>query len=140
LLVEYLTSPNLVPQTQTEDSGVFFMGSILQNLSHHQAIETILTSVDGWRDEMIELVQNWSKINSGSRNLEGLGQMELEIVEAFEPLGAEVSFLDLGEGDLVNADGALETVANGRSIKFAKNLEANRRILMTGHTDTVFRT
>jgi glutamate carboxypeptidase len=116
------------------------MGSILQKLSHYQAIETILISVEGWHDEMVEIVQNWSKINSGSRNLEGLGRMEQEIVKAFEPLGAEVSLIDLGEGDLVNAEGALETVANGRSIKFAKNPEANRRILMTGHTDTVFPT
>lgn len=44
----------------------------------------------------------------------------------------------MADGDIVNSAGDVETLKNGRSIRIFKRPEANRRVLMTGHTDTVF--
>jgi glutamate carboxypeptidase len=114
------------------------MNSIIDSISDREALNVSLQSLDNKRDDMIELVQKWSAINSGSRNLDGLKAMETEIVEAFEPLGAEVEFVALGDGENVNQQGDVETVKNGRSLRIYKNPMANRRVLLTGHTDTVF--
>lgn len=114
------------------------MNSIIESVADKEALNASLQSLEEKHDEMITLVQKWSAINSGSRNLDGLKIMEDEIVKAFEPLGAEVEFIELGDGESVNANGDVETVKNGRSIRIFKHPTANRRVLLTGHTDTVF--
>ena len=103
-----------------------------------QACEAALQRIDSRQQEMVDTVINWSHINSGSRNLDGLAKMEEIIVKAFEPLGAEIEFIQLEDGELVNAAGEIVTVKNGRTIRIFKRPEANRKVLMTGHTDTVF--
>lgn len=114
------------------------MHSVLERLAHPDDVKNILSAIAEWSDEMVDLVQQWSKINSGSRNLAGLARMERAVLEAFAPLGAEVSFVELGDSEFVNEQGVVEHVANGRSIRLVKNPSANRRVLITGHTDTVF--
>ncbi|MEX0297974.1 MAG: acetylornithine deacetylase, partial [Kordiimonas sp.] len=100
--------------------------------------EDALSRIDERQTEMVDTVQAWSRVNSGSRNLDGLSRMEAIVVEAFAPLGAEIEFIQLADGEFVNQAGDVETVKNGRSIRIFKRPEANRRVLMTGHTDTVF--
>ncbi|UTW55789.1 hydrolase [Kordiimonas sp. SCSIO 12610] len=114
------------------------MKSILGAISDKNSVKAMLEALDAKHAEMIALVQEWSAINSGSRNLDGLKVMEAEIVSAFAPLGAEVEFIELGDGEIVNNQGEVKIVPNGRSIRIYKHPQANRRVLMTGHTDTVF--
>lgn len=64
--------------------------------------------------------------------------MEALILEAFAPLNAELELIQLPDGERVSATGDVVPVANGRCIRIFKRPTANRRILMTGHTDTVF--
>jgi glutamate carboxypeptidase len=114
------------------------MNSIIDAMTDREAVAASLMSLEQKHDEMIALVEAWSAINSGSRNLDGLAVMEKEIVKAFAPLGAEISFIELGNGESVNSQGEVETIKNGRSIQIVKHPKVNRRVLMTGHTDTVF--
>ncbi|MCJ9429727.1 hydrolase [Kordiimonas marina] len=101
-------------------------------------IQDALNSLDARQDDMVATVQTWSRINSGSRNLEGLAKMEAEILKAFEPLGAEIELIDLADTEMVDEAGVPVSVKNGRMIRLFKRPSANRRVLMTGHTDTVF--
>jgi glutamate carboxypeptidase len=102
------------------------------------ACEAALARVDDRQSEMVETVEAWSRVNSGSGNAAGLLEMETLILDAFAPLGAEVELIQLADGEKVNAAGEVETIKNGRSLRIFKRSEANRKVLMTGHTDTVF--
>ena len=113
----------------------------IQNLKENPVwaqCQTALDKVDGRGPEMVETVQVWSAINSGSGNAAGLKKMEAVILDAFAPLGAEVELIQLADGEKVNEAGDVVPVKNGTSIRLFKRPEANRKVLMTGHTDTVF--
>ncbi|WP_286828668.1 MULTISPECIES: hydrolase [Kordiimonas] len=114
------------------------MTSLLKNLPSYDEARAALDRIDVRQQDMVDTVIKWSRVNSGSGNPEGLDAMEALILEAFAPLGAEVELIDLKDGEAVNAKGEVVTVKNGRSIRLFKRPQANRKVLMTGHTDTVF--
>lgn len=107
-------------------------------ISEQQA--KILADIDASKDAMVETVIAWSHVNSGSRNMDGLKAMESLILEAFEPLSPEVELIDLPDGELVNSAGDVEIVPNARCLRLFRRPDANRKVLMTGHYDTVFAT
>ncbi|MEA3388674.1 hydrolase [Sphingobium sp. CCH11-B1] len=87
---------------------------------------------------MLAQVQQWSAINSGSRNIPGLDAMAAALADAFSILPGT---LELMAGDAVEAvapDGRTSTVNHGRHLHLSVRPDAPRRILMTGHMDTVF--
>ncbi|SDE70212.1 hydrolase [Kordiimonas lacus] len=114
------------------------MTSLLKNLPSYDEARAALDRIDARQQDMVDTVIKWSRVNSGSGNPEGLDAMEALILEAFAPLGAEVELIDLKDGEAVNAKGEVVTVKNGRTIRLFKRPQANRKVLMTGHTDTVF--
>lgn len=107
-------------------------------IASEPAVRSILEGIDARQQAMIDTVIAWSHINSGSRNLDGLATMEQTIVEAFSELDPDVTYIDLPDGQGITAGGDVEDVKNGRCILLSKRPDANRRVLMTGHTDTVF--
>ncbi len=114
------------------------MSSPISILNKDKLAREALARVDERAKAMIDTVIAWSKVNSGSRNLEGLSRMEELVLEAFAPLAPEVELISLDDGEMVNEAGEVETVKNGRTIRLFKRPKANRKVLMTGHTDTVF--
>ena len=90
------------------------------------------------QDEMVATVQDWSAVNSGTGNLDGLAAMDRRVVDAFGRLNADLTPIELPDGQAVGADGALQPVRHGRMLRFSKRPDAPRRVLLTGHTDTVF--
>ena len=114
------------------------MTSLLKNLPSYDEARAALDRIDARQQAMVDQVIAWSRVNSGSRYLEGLAAMETLILEAFAPLGAEVELIQLADGEAVNEKGEVVTVKNGRTIRLFKRPHANRKVLMTGHTDTVF--
>lgn len=97
-----------------------------------------LSGIKDQQSQMLETLIEWSRINSGSSNLSGLKVMEERIADAFAPLGASVDFIQLEPTERLNHDGTVEAVENGRSILISRRPTANRRVLLTGHFDTVF--
>ena len=83
-------------------------------------------------------VERWSAINSGTGNLAGLAEVANLLGDAFAILPGEVRFVDPAPEESVMPDGTIRTVARGRHIHIAVRPHANRRILLTGHMDTVF--
>ena len=114
------------------------MTTDITSLRHDAAVKAALSRLDDRQAEMVETVITWSKVNSGSRNLDGLSAMERLILDAFAPLEPEVELIQLDDGEMVNEAGEIVPVKNGRTIRLFKRPTANRRVLMTGHTDTVF--
>ena len=110
----------------------------IQNTATMKNSKAALDALDARAEHMVETVQAWSAVNSGSANLAGLKKMEALILEAFAPLDAEIELIPLPDGEQVSSGGDVVPVSNGRCIRIFKRPTANRRVLMTGHTDTVF--
>ena len=100
--------------------------------------EDILNWIDEVQPEMVDLVQKWSKINTGTLNIEGIKTFGQVIEAAFSVLGARLTIHSLPDGEKVADDGTLVSVQYGPLYHFSKRPEANRRVLLTGHLDTVF--
>jgi glutamate carboxypeptidase len=87
---------------------------------------------------MLSRVEAWAAINSGSHNLAGLAEMAWRIADCFAVLPGEI---DLIEGDAVEsitADGRVISWDMGRHLVLRVRPDAPRRIVLTGHMDTVF--
>ena len=98
----------------------------------------ILSWVDDQQMRMVETVKAWSRINSGSHNLEGLAKMGAAAAGAFSSLGAELEVRETAPGEKINQNGEVEEVTFGPVYHFRKRASANRKVLLTGHLDTVF--
>lgn len=98
----------------------------------------ILDWIESRGDHMIDTVKAWSKINSGSRNADGLETMRTALSEAFSELEGDVSAVELEPSTTVELDGEIREVPYTPSMKVSKRPEAPVRIVLTGHHDTVF--
>ena len=99
---------------------------------------SILTKIDAKASLMCTQVEKWAAINSGSRNLAGLEQMAAELQRAFAPLGGVMRLVDPAPVDTIDAAGRSVALAHGRNIHVVKRPQADYRIVLTGHYDTVF--
>ncbi|GGY53329.1 hydrolase [Parvularcula lutaonensis] len=100
--------------------------------------DSILGSLDGLTEQMTDRTMRWSAINSGTANLEGLAQMADEVTAAFTEAGFEAERVPPAPVTEVNDKGDVVEIVRGEACVFRANPTANRRILMTGHLDTVF--
>lgn len=89
-------------------------------------------------DRMLAQVQAWAGINSGSNNLKGLATTASLLSDAFGSLPGHVDLVEPDPVDRVKANGAVETVENGRHLVLTVRPEAPVQLLFTGHMDTVF--
>jgi glutamate carboxypeptidase len=87
---------------------------------------------------MLDQVQEWAAINSGSRNLPGLAAMAGIYADAFAALPGELRLLDPAPADAVGEDGSLRPLAHGRNLHLKVRPDAPVQLLLTGHMDTVY--
>ncbi|MEZ5710682.1 MAG: hydrolase [Blastomonas sp.] len=87
---------------------------------------------------MLNQVMAWAAINSGSTNLDGLGEMAARLADTLAALPGEVRLHDPAPVDAVRSDGSIEPVERGRHLTLSVRPDAPRRVLLTGHMDTVF--
>ncbi|MBV7266566.1 hydrolase [Erythrobacter ani] len=96
----------------------------------------ILSQIDA--AAMLDDVQNWCAINTGTGNLDGLGAQASALADAFRVLPGEVELVDPSPVTGMAADGSEFQIANGQHLVMRVRPTANRRVLFTGHMDTVF--
>lgn len=87
---------------------------------------------------MLAQVEAWSAINTGTANLAGLAAQAKALAEAFGALPGTVELVDPAPVTAVAADGSLVDKPHGQHLVVRVRPHANRRILLTGHMDTVF--
>jgi glutamate carboxypeptidase len=95
-----------------------------------------LTAIDG--AAMLRQVEAWSAINTGTANLAGLAQQAAALAEAFAVLPGTVELVDPAPVTAIAADGSAFDKPHGQHLVVRVRPQANRRILLTGHMDTVF--
>jgi len=106
----------------------------MQQLSPAEA--GLIAAIDGV--PMLAQVQAWSTINTGTRNLAGLAEQAGALADAFAALPGEIKLVDPAPVTAVAADGREVEVGHGRHLVLSVRPEAERRLLLTGHMDTVF--
>ncbi len=87
---------------------------------------------------MLDQVQTWCAINTGTGNLEGLARQADLLAAAFSALPGTVELVDPAPVTAIAADGSEFAKPNGQHLIVRVRPTANRRILLTGHMDTVF--
>ena len=87
---------------------------------------------------MLPQVEEWSAINSGTRNLKGLAAQAGALADAFAALPGEVDLTEPAPVESVGADGRVVALQHGRHLVVRVRPQAARRFLLTGHMDTVF--
>lgn len=100
--------------------------------SEQQVLETIQ------QQSMLDEVQSWSAVNSGSGNLDGLATTAKMLADAFSVLPGEVALVNPEPVDRVLADGSVKTAAHGQHLLVTVRPDAPTQLLFTGHMDTVF--
>ncbi|WP_347270560.1 hydrolase [Rhizorhabdus histidinilytica] len=87
---------------------------------------------------MLAQVRQWSLVNSGSRNLDGLAVMAGLLADAFAALPGEVVLRDAAPGEAVDAAGNVQPLDYGRNLHVRVRPDAPVQLLLTGHMDTVY--
>ena len=87
---------------------------------------------------MLARARAWSAINSGTGNLTGLAEVAGLLADAFSTLPGTLTLVDPAPADRVGVDGAVSPIAHGRHLHLSVRPEAGRRLLLTGHMDTVY--
>jgi glutamate carboxypeptidase len=87
---------------------------------------------------MLAQTRQWSLVNSGSRNLDGLAVMAGSLADAFSVLPGEVVLRDAEPGEAVDAGGNVQSLDYGRNLHVRVRPEAPVQLLLTGHMDTVY--
>ena len=83
-------------------------------------------------------VRDWSAINSGTGNLPGLASVAGKLGDAFAALPGLVTLEEPARVTAIATDGRELEIGHGRHLVVRVRPEAKRRILLTGHMDTVF--
>jgi len=89
-------------------------------------------------EPMLDQVQRWAAINSGSRNLPGLATMAAIYADIFSSLPGELELRDAAPSDAIDAEGRMAPLDHGRNLHLRVRPEAAVQLLFTGHMDTVY--
>jgi glutamate carboxypeptidase len=100
--------------------------------TEHQAIERAAA------EPMLERVEAWVAINSGSRNLAGLADMSYLLSDVFAVLPGDLAFEDPQPVEAVDSAGRTVVIEHGKNLHVTVRPEAPVQLLLTGHMDTVF--
>ena len=87
---------------------------------------------------MLTQTERWCAINSGTGNLDGLARQAEALGDAFAALPGEVSLRQPATVTAIDASGREVERAHGPHLVLSVRPQAARRVLLTGHMDTVY--
>jgi glutamate carboxypeptidase len=87
---------------------------------------------------MLSQILDWAAINSGSRNLAGLGHMASNLADVFSALPGELGYEEPSPVDNVDTGGRSTSMQHGQHLHLTVRPDAPIQLLLTGHMDTVF--
>lgn len=102
--------------------------------SYKELIQTIKSQ----QDTMVKQLHQFCEINSGTANLAGLALMASALETAYKPLADTVQVKKLTPLSLINMQGDTTVQHYGDALLISKRPKLKRRILLSGHMDTVY--
>ncbi len=101
-------------------------------------LDTYLSPLDDASPRMTERTTLWSAINSGTNNVAGVEEVAAAIIPEFTKLGMNHKILPPAPVEALNDEGKIEPVPCGPVHHLSLRPEAEKRIMLVGHLDTVF--
>ena len=101
-------------------------------------MDEMLGEIAARGDAIVQRAVDWCDVQSGSLNADGLADMLDVLATAFAPLGAVAERWPLAERVEIDARGAERRMAGGVALHLAMRPDVARRVLLTGHYDTVY--
>ncbi len=101
-------------------------------------IKNFLSPLDNATERMVQRTMEWCAVNSGTDNVAGIEKTASLIIPEFEKIGLESHVIPPEKVTQIGDDGQIFDVPRAASYWLTNRPEANRRILLTGHLDTVF--
>ncbi|MDI9818410.1 MULTISPECIES: hydrolase [unclassified Legionella] len=103
-----------------------------------QITKGLLSSLNARQKLMIDQLHEFCEINSGTENLQGLAIMLQTLNRAFKPLADEITIHQLPKITTIDMRGEPTVQQCGDALLIRKRPELKRRILLSGHMDTVY--
>lgn len=88
--------------------------------------------------KMVEQLHHFCEINSGSTNLAGLSQMSNALQTVYKPFADVIQIKKLHPLPMITMSGDTKTQHYGDALFISKRPHLKRRILLSGHMDTVY--
>ena len=104
-----------------------------------EATKELLHALNADKPTLVEQLHQFCNINSGSDNLLGLSLMREALKQAFAPLADSIEELEFPPINTINMNGESQLQPCGNALFIRKRPELKRRILLSGHMDTVYR-
>ena len=89
-------------------------------------------------EAMLEQLLEWTAINSGSRNMDGLARMADLLADSFAALPGDIRLEQPKVVTAVDATGQTVEIEHGKHLHLIVRPTAPLQLLFTGHMDTVF--
>ena len=100
--------------------------------------QAVLDWIDSQNEHMIFLTESWSRINSGSYNIDGVRAMRVALTDHFSWLEGEQEVVPMSPLVTVDAKGQEQAIPIAEALTIRKRPEAPIQVLLVGHMDTVY--
>lgn len=98
----------------------------------------LINTVKSNQNTMVEQLHQFCNINSGTTNLEGLTLMGNALQTAYQPIADGIQIKKLQPLSIINMSGNATIQHCGDALFISKRPHLKRRILLSGHMDTVY--
>lgn len=103
-----------------------------------EGVAEALARLDAQSEALIARTMEWSGVNSGSYEPDGLARMRALLQQAFAVLPGAIELVPLAPSTRLRADGGEDVIEHGAAIRVRVRPEAPLQVALTGHYDTVF--
>lgn len=100
--------------------------------------QPILDALAAGGDAMIARAIDWCAVNSGSRNIDGLGRTAAILEPVLAAFPGKVEAIVLDPSREVADDGSIRLQPHGDALRLTVRPEAPVQVILTGHYDTVY--
>ncbi len=97
-----------------------------------------LEALRGSKERMLETLIHWSGVNSGSTNIAGIDEMAKLAMKRFSGIGFSALRMETSPIPVISSSGEESVIQRGPILHFSIRPEAEKRIMLAGHLDTVF--
>ncbi|KTD60820.1 hydrolase [Legionella shakespearei] len=98
----------------------------------------LIDTVKANQKNMVDQLHLFCDINSGTTNLTGLATMAETLQHAYEPIADNIQIKKSAPLSIINMAGNTSTQQCGDALFISKRPHLKRRILLSGHMDTVY--
>ncbi len=98
----------------------------------------LIDSIKNNQPTMVEQLHQFCEINSGTANLQGIGQIAKIIASAYQSIADMIQIKKLSPISVINMSGDITTQLCGDALFIRKRPHLKRRLLLSGHMDTVY--